>query len=143
MAAQTYNILFKNGRTTEVAGVQSETVVHEENYTGRNYRDNMDLLLVPKASLNVGAEPFNPTTSTTPTAPTNAPTGDLSDGIIQTGSTNYYSISDVAAKIPPRHELNKRSRLKLWSQTAGGGDCLFAGFLDQIVSYSIGEYGRA
>jgi hypothetical protein len=149
MAERTYHILFKNGRTTEVAGVESETIVHEENHTGRNYRDDMDLMLVARAQLSVGAGAYVIASDTTATVPSPEPVSSLTDasskapGIMKTGNYTFYSISDRAAKIPPRHELNKRSRLKLWSDAAGGGDCLFAGFLDQIVAYSIGEFGRA
>jgi hypothetical protein len=141
MAAQTYNVLFKNGRSTQVAGVLSITVVHEENYDNANYRDDMDLTLVPVSSLTIAGAPYNIAALTASAAPTNAPTGDLSDGILQTGN-NYYSVSDKAAKIPPRNESKKRSRFKFWSLAAGAGDELFSAWCDRVDGYSIGTYSR-
>jgi hypothetical protein len=135
--AQNYTIRMRDGTVTTVEGVESETVVQEEVYDLTNYRDIIDAQFA-------GASFATTSVYQIPVDPINAPTGDLSDGIIHTtlAGENYQSISDNVAKIPPKNEAKKRSRLKLWDQAAGAGECLFAGWIDRIEAYSTGSFTR-
>jgi hypothetical protein len=135
---QNYTIRMRDGTVTTVQDVESETVVQQEVYDLTNYRDIVDAAFKGAALVENDFE-----LNVLPSSPDNPPTGDLADGIISTGpSINFYSISDNIAKIPPRNEAKKRSRLKLWSEAGGTGDCLFAGWLDRIEAYSTGVFTR-
>jgi hypothetical protein len=81
-------------------------------YDGETYIQDLTEAVVIKGQLSIAAPTYNITALTTETAPTVPPTGALSDGILKTGTGNFYSISDTAAKIAPRY---KGKQATLWS----------------------------
>jgi hypothetical protein len=133
---QNYTIRMRDGTVTTVQDVESETVVQQEVYDLTNYRDTIDAAFTgePLASYSIPSDPVNP------------PTTALSDAIIEqvtgSGTGTFTPLSDNVSHIPPRNEAKKRSRLKLWSEAGGTGDCLFAGWLDRIEAYSTGTFTR-
>jgi hypothetical protein len=135
---QNYTIRMRDGTVTTVQDVESETVVQQEVYDLTNYRDIADAAFKGAALVNVDEE-FN----ALPSSPDTDPTGALADAIISSGAgTTFTSLSDNVSHVPPRNEAKKRSRLKLWSEAGGTGDCLFAGWLDRIEAYSTGTFTR-
>lgn len=121
MAAQTYNVRMKDGTTTIVTGVLSETVVHEEQYNMENYRNELDAAYLGRA--------WDTATFSGETTPATTAIAESRD--------------DRVNAVVPYPELFKRSRLNLWSGAGGTGDRLFFGWCDQILSYSIGTFSRA
>lgn len=135
MAAQTYYVLFKNGRVTTVAGVQDITVVHEVNYDNSNYRDDLTggqgidshALLITETAFSLVTPPSGtPLVSPSIVSWTNA-----------TPATQWKTLSDQASHIPPRNESKQRSRFKFWSGASASGDVLFTGWCDRIEGISI------
>lgn len=115
MAEQTYYVRFKDGTSTVVAGVQSETLTDETIYDLTNYRNELDSSYLGRAWA-----------SGSPSALSNEPEAQ----------------DDRFTATAPANEAKMRSRLNLWSGTTGSGDRLFSAWCDEIRGYSIGAFTR-
>ena len=68
--------------------------------------------------------------------------GVFTDGAIGGGGGlgDVKTATDEVSHIPPRHELKKRTQIRLWSGASGTGNVLYAGWADEIVSFSLAPY---
>lgn len=130
--AQSYYVLLRKKNTyRQIAGVTSVVTADVVVYDLDTYRDDL-----------TGEKGVDSHQDNLATNPVNAPTSDLSDGIIQSssgGDTIYTSISDVAAHIPPRYFGKKVTEVSFWSQAAGAGNLLYRGYMPyDIIDFGIG-----
>lgn len=134
----TYRLIFKNRIVVVVPDIVSETEVDEEVYDLTNYRDDVSN---GAANTNVHNHNIYNETGASSVAPSNPPTGDLSDAILLNSvpatKVNYISTSDVASHIPPRNEMKKRTKLKLWSAAGGTGTLLYSAWSDLLQSWGV------
>jgi hypothetical protein len=111
-------------------------------WDGSTYRDNMYADLVEKAQLHVGAGAYVIADDTVATAPNPEPVSSLTasaskaPGIIKTGSYNFQSISDTAAKIPPRFWEKQRTLMSFTRTVSAAAAFTHVVWLDLVQGTS-------
>lgn len=120
-----------------IADVMSCDSLDIENYDNSNYRDdffdpqgyNSNLLV----ELGGSATPTDYVTKATEA-------GVFTDGSVGGAGSTVKSGIDSVTHIPPRHEGKKRTLLRLWSGSSGTGNVLYAGWADEIISFSLAPF---
>lgn len=119
-----------------IAGVQSCDALDVTNYDNTNYRDDF---FDPKSSASNLTVDLGGSATATSYVTKGTEAGAFTDGDLGGGGKTVQAASDPVAHIPPRHESKQRTLLRLWSGTSGTGDVLYAGWADQVVSFSLAE----
>lgn len=122
-----------------IEGVLSCDSIDVDNYDNSNYRDTFFDPAQSDSNLiiTVGAK-----ANATDYVTKGTEGGVFTDGAIGGGGGlgDVKTATDEVSHIPPRHELKKRTQIRLWSGASGTGNVLYAGWADEIVSFSLAPY---
>lgn len=120
-----------------ITGVLSCDALDVKNYDNSNYRD--DFFNTKSSGSNLLSE-IGGTVLATDYIVKGTETGTFTDGTIGGTGNTVQSGTDALMHIPPRNEAKMRTQIRLWSGTSGTGNVLYAGWADEIVSFSFAPY---
>jgi hypothetical protein len=119
-----------------IAAVMSCDALDVTNYDNTNYRDDF---FDPQNSTSNLTVALGGSATATGYVTKGTEAGAFTDGNLGGSGMTVNSASDPVAHIPPRHESKQRTLLRLWSGASGTGNVLYAGWADQVVSFSLAE----
>lgn len=120
-----------------IVGVMSCDALDVSNYDNTNYRDDF---FDPKSTPNLIEDNMGGNLSAEGYVTKTTEAGVDTVASIGGAGISIRSATDPVLHIPPRHEGKQRTQIRLWSGTPVTSNLLYAGWADEIVSFSLAPY---